>query len=439
MSTVTQFVCKNGIGINGSFGNSCESQEWVLEFINEKAEELEKKFLHQHSGFLKNRAFIGKEDIINAICLYVIENQDSINQFNVVEKINQLKLKDLNLTYDSRELFFDMNSDQDSLNESLNLVSHDNPEYILINKEEINEENGIDIKNINYDNLSKSIVKIQTKKKQKTKKDKVKTDDLETDNYLFDEYEEQAIIKLFKKMTNLQRMYWSLWFEYRNQTTKTNQAEFTKFANEKSGITRTRQSIFCALRRGVERAGIINKKLSKEELERIQNRIPMQEFIVNIKVSAKYPIYVPNVNKESKRTAKVLVFSDCILSKDSKNNSIEQQKQISCKKKNSNTKAISKSAKIFNFTAATGKSKISLDKITSQTPNSHNSYPSIASKDNLLNFPNIKIATKQTCNGNGSGQKGQSQQRNQILEISNALFIRSRISQLEPVFRDGFA
>jgi hypothetical protein len=144
MSTVTQFVCENGIGINDDlFGNGYESQEWISEFIEENKEKLVSKFLSQYSGFLKNRAVIDKEDILNSVYLYILEHK--INQSNVVEKINKLKLKDLNLTYDSKELFFDMNSDQDSLNEGLGLVSRNNPECLLMN-EEVNEDDVNDIK-----------------------------------------------------------------------------------------------------------------------------------------------------------------------------------------------------------------------------------------------------------------------------------------------------
>jgi len=434
MSTVTQFVCENGIGINDDlFGNGYESQEWVSEFIEENKEKLVSKFLSQHSGFLKNRAVIDKEDILNSIYLYILEHK-SINQSNVVEKINKLKLKDLNLTYDSRELFFDMNSDQDSLNEGLGLVSRNNPEYLLMN-EEMNEDDVDDIKNINYIKLSESISKVKTNQIKKQDESKLNT-------FTPDEYDEQTIIKLFEKMTETQRKYWAWWFEYREQADRATQTGFTRFVNARLGTNYKRQSINSTLQKGLEFAGIINKKLSKAELQRIQSRIPMQEFIVNFEESAKYPIYKPNTNKEFKRTAKILVFADYLLEQSNKNgDSIKQQEFVNLNESNK-VKTTNKSAKILSFTTTIGKNKASLDKITSQTQagqHSHNSYLSITNKDNLLKFPNLKTITKKNHSSGGNKQSQQPQQRNQAFEISNALFIRSKISQLEPVFRDGFA
>jgi hypothetical protein len=442
MSTVTQFVCENGIGINDDdlFGNGYESQEWVSEFIEENKEKLVSKFLSQHSGFLKNRAVIDKEDILNSVYLYILEHK-SINQFNVAEKINKLKLKDLNLTYDSKELFFDMNSDQDSLNEGLGLVSRNNPECLLMN-EEVNEDDVNDIKNINYIKLSESISNVKTNQIKQQDESKLNT-------FTPDEYDEQTIIKLFEKMTETQRKYWAWWFEYREQADRATQSGFTRFVNAKLGTNYKRQSINSTLQKGLEFAGIINKKLSKAELQRIQSRIPMQEFVANLEESAKYPIYKPNTNKEFKRTAKILIFTDHLLEQSNKNgDSIKQQEQININKgskakinnTNNKTKTTNKSAKIFNFTTATGQNKTTLSKITSQTQagqQNHNSYLTIITKDNLLKFPSLRNI--KNYSGGGNKQNQQSQQRNQVFYISNALFIRSRINQLEPVFRDGFA
>jgi hypothetical protein len=437
MSAVTQFVCENGIGINDDlFGNSCESQEWVSEFIEQNKEKLVSKFLSQHSGFLKNRAVIDKADIINSVYLYIIEHE-SINQSNAVEKINKLKLKDLNLTYDSRELFFDMNSDQDSLNEGLNLVSYNNPECLLMN-EEVNDDD--DVKNIDYIKLSESISKVQTNKKQTKEQGR-----LELSKSVIDEYEEQTIINLFEKMTETQKKYWAWWFEYREQTNKATQVGFTKFINERLGTNYKRQSIFGTLRNGLEFAGIVNKQLSKAELERIQSRIPMQEFIANIEESTKYPIYRLNVNKEYKRTAKILVFADYLLGQGNKNDgSIKQQEQVSSSENrkakvndvNNKTKTTNKSAKILSFTATVGRSQTILDK-AQMGQQSYNSYLSITNKNNLLKFSSLNAAAKQ--NNNGADHNQQSQQRKQVFAVSSALFMRSRIDQLEPVFCDGFA
>ena len=434
MSTVTQFVCENGIGVNDDlFGNNYESQEWVSEFIEENKEKLISKFLSQHSGFLKNRAVIDKEDILNSVYLYILEHK-SINQSNVVEKISKLKLKDLNLTYDSRELFFDMNSDQDSLNEGLNLVSRNNPECLLMN-EERDEADVINVKNIDYIKLSESISKVKTNQIKKQDESKLNT-------FTPDEYDEQTIIKLFGKMTETQRKYWAWWFEYREQADRATQSGFARFVNARLGTNYKRQSISSTLQKGLEFAGIINKKLSKAELQRIQSRIPMQEFVVNFEESAKYPIYKPNTNKEFKRTAKILVFADYLLGQSNKNNgSIKQQGFVNLNE-SKKVKATNKSTKILSFTMAIGRNKTSLDKITSQTQEgqyNHHSYLSITNKDNLLKFPNLKTITKKNHSSGGNKQSQQPQQRNQAFEISNALFIRSKISQLEPVFRDGFA
>jgi len=434
MPTVTQFVCE--IGINDDlFGNGYESQEWVSEFIEENKEKLVSKFLSQHSGFLKNRAVIDKEDILNSIYLYILEHK-SINQSNVVEKINKLKLRDLNLTYDSRELFFDMNSDQDSLNENLNLVNRNNPEYLLMN-EEINKDDVDDIKNINYIKLSESISKVKTNRVKKQ-------DESKSNTFTPDEYDEQTIIKLFGKMTETQRKYWAWWFEYREQTDRATQTGFTRFVNARLGTNYKRQSISGTLQKGLEFAGVINKKLSKAELQRIQSRVPMQEFVANFKESAKYPIYKSNTNKKFKRTAKILLFADHLLEQSNKNgDSIKQQEFVNLNESNKvKITNKNKSAKILSFTTTTRRNKASLDKITSQTQagqHSHNSYLSITNKDNLLKFPTLKTITKKNHNSGGNKQSQQPQQRNQAFEISNALFIRSKISQLEPVFRDGFA
>jgi len=435
MSAVTQFVCENGIGINDDlFGNSCESQEWVSEFIEENKEKLISKFLSQHSGFLKNRAVIDKEDILNSVYLYILEHK-SINQSNVVEKISKLKLKDLNLTYDSRELFFDMNSDQDSLNEGLNLVSRNNPECLLMN-EERDEADVINVKNIDYIKLSESISKVKTNQIKKQDESKLNT-------FTPDEYDEQTIIKLFGKMTETQRKYWAWWFEYREQADRATQSGFARFVNARLGTNYKRQSISSTLQKGLEFAGIINKKLSKAELERIQKRIPMQEFIVNIEGSAKHPIYIPNTNKEFRRTAKILVLTDYLIERNNKNSNSIKQQEFANLNEGSKVKATNKSAKILSFTTTTiRRNKASLNKITSQTQagqQNHNSYLSITNEDNLLKFPSLKTITKKNHSSGGNKQNQQSQQRNQVFEISNVLFIRSRISQLEPVFRDGFA
>ena len=407
--------------------NSVDNDDWILKFIEQNKEKLVSKFLGQYSGFLKNRAVIDKGDIINSVYLYILEHK-SINQSNAVEKINKLKLKDLNLTYDSKELFFDMNSDQDSLNENLNLVSRNNPEYLLIN-EEVNEDDADDIKNINYIKLSESIGKVQTNQEEQSGSG-------------IDEYEKQ-IIKLFGKMTETQRKYWAWWFEYRaEQTNKATQTGFTRFVNKKLDTNRRRQSIIGTLQKCLEFAGVINKKLSKAELQKIQSRIPMQEFIANLEESAKYPIYKPNTNKEFKRTAKILVFADYLLEQSNKNSDSIKQQGFANLNESNKVKTTNKSAKILSFTTTIGKNKASLDKITSQTQagqHSHNSYLSITNKDNLLKFPNLKTITKKNHSSGGNKQSQQPQQRNQAFEISNALFIRSKISQLEPVFRDGFA
>ena len=433
MSTVAQFVCE--IGINDDlFGNGYESQEWVSEFIEENKEKLVSKFLGQYSGFLKNRAVIDKGDITNSVYLYILEHKSTINQSNVVEKINKLKLKDLNLTYDSRELFFDMNSDQDSLNEGLGLVSRNNPEYLLMN-EEMNEDDVDDIKNINYIKLSESISKVKTNQIKKQDESKLNT-------FTPDEYDEQTIIKLFEKMTETQRKYWAWWFEYREQADRATQTGFTRFVNERLGTNYKRQSINSTLQKGLEFAGIINKKLSKAELQRIQSRIPMQEFVANFKESAKYPIYKPNTNKEFKRTAKILVFADYLLEQGNKNgDSIKQQGFVNLNE-SKKVKTTNRATKIFNFTTVTRQNKTTLSKTTSQTQTeqqNNNSYLSITNKDNLLKFPDLKTIAKKNHSSNENKQNKQLQQRNQVFEISNALFIRSKISQLEPVFRDGFA
>jgi hypothetical protein len=241
-------------------------------------------------------------------------------------------------------------------------------------------------------------------------------------------------------MTETQTKYWAWWFEYKEQTDRATQSGFARFVNAKLGTNYRRQSISGTLRKGLELAGIINKKLSKAELQRIESRIPMQEIIVNFEKSTKYPIYKPNTNKEFKRTEKILVLTDYLLEQSNKNNdSIKQQEQVSINKR-SKAKITNKSAKIFNFTTATGQNKATLSKITSQTQagqQNYNSYLSITNKDNLLKFPSLK--TIKNHSGGENKQNQQSQRQNQVFYISNILFIRSKISQLEPVFRDGFA